>query len=260
MTEGDHLYLDRNADWRARSTCCSTRSPSTPRLPGADTIVLRDLQAADRELPRPCASAATWRSLPDSLVYEPAAGSDEEWLAASRPRRAATSAGRCWRGTTPSTSRSCARRARAHRRRARPPPRPVPHVARSLDLNSFPLPRTSCGHARAPVVGADAAALRETGEAVAFGAHFAGARHYAPMVVGLDYDFVRSHRSYRQSLRHALLRARGPAPARAARHGRNAREAALRRACRSASRSSRRPTTTAPRCSPRSPRTRTARA
>ena len=49
--------------------------------------------------------------------------------------------------------------------------------------------------------------LKETGTVVAFGAHFVGARHYAPMVVGLDYDYVRSRGAYRQALRNAVLRA-----------------------------------------------------
>jgi hypothetical protein len=35
-----------------------------------------------------------------------------------------------------------------------------------------------------------------------------GPRHYAPMVVGLDYDFVSSHGAYRQALRQAILRGR----------------------------------------------------
>jgi hypothetical protein len=43
---------------------------------------------------------------------------------------------------------------------------------------------------------------------VAFGAHFIGAHHYAPMIIGLDYEHVRSDHSYRQALRQALLRAR----------------------------------------------------
>jgi hypothetical protein len=43
---------------------------------------------------------------------------------------------------------------------------------------------------------------------VAFGAHFRGAHHYAPMIVGLDYDYVHSHGVYRQAMRQALLRAR----------------------------------------------------
>ena len=50
--------------------------------------------------------------------------------------------------------------------------------------------------------------LRETGAVVAFGAHFVGPRHYAPMIVGLDYDVVRSHGAYRQALRQAIVRAR----------------------------------------------------
>ena len=50
--------------------------------------------------------------------------------------------------------------------------------------------------------------LQETGAVVAFGAHFLGARHYAPMIVGLDYAVVRTHGAYRQALRQAMLRAR----------------------------------------------------
>ena len=50
--------------------------------------------------------------------------------------------------------------------------------------------------------------LRSTGHVAAFGAHFVGARHYAPMIVGLDYAVVRSHGAYRQALRQAILRAR----------------------------------------------------
>src|SRR5262249_41644604 len=46
------------------------------------------------------------------------------------------------------------------------------------------------------------------GTPIAFGAHFIGAHHYAPMVVGLDYDYVQSHGVYRQGMRQVLLRAR----------------------------------------------------
>ena len=80
---------------------------------------------------------------------------------------------------------------------------------RGLELNTFPLPRAIFRHMLgAPVVGAVTLTLRETGEVVAFGGHFMGARHYAPMVVGLDYDVVRSHGAYRQALRQAILRGR----------------------------------------------------
>ena len=43
--------------------------------------------------------------------------------------------------------------------------------------------------------------------AVAVVGCFAGKQHYAPTVVGLDYEYVESRGLYRQSLRHMLLRA-----------------------------------------------------
>ena len=82
--------------------------------------------------------------------------------------------------------------------------------ARGRDLNSFPLPQArSCATCSShPSWELMTLTLRETGTVVAFGAHFLGARHYAPMIVGLDYAYVRSHGAYRQALRQAMLRAR----------------------------------------------------
>jgi len=73
--------------------------------------------------------------------------------------------------------------------------------------NTFPLPR-DIFRAMLDAPGWELMLLRLDGDVVAFGAHFAGARHYAPMIVGLDYAHVRSHHSYRQALRQALLRGR----------------------------------------------------
>src|SRR5439155_3358221 len=86
---------------------------------------------------------------------------------------------------------------------------------RGLELNTFELPRTllrdmlshPCWelmllHLRPEAGG------RPADQPVAFGAHFIGEDHYAPMIVGLDYAYVRSHHSYRQALRQSLLRAR----------------------------------------------------
>jgi 7-keto-8-aminopelargonate synthetase-like enzyme len=212
LTEGDHLYLDRNADWKGALELLMVAVGEHAAAAGAGTIVLRDLHAADREL----AEAIRERgfapvSLPDSLVYEPVAGRDEEWLA------------------------SLSAKARVHQRKSVLPfdglyeveflglGGRVPSAAeldhlyslylnvqqRGLDLNTFPLPRTvfrdMLAHDSWELM---TLRLRETGRVVAFGAHFAGARHYAPMVVGLDYDYVRSHGAYRQALRQALLRGR----------------------------------------------------
>src|SRR5262249_17487888 len=84
---------------------------------------------------------------------------------------------------------------------------------RNLEINSFELPTTLWRD----MLAHDCWELmlirlrREhggDGTPVAFGAHFIGAHHYAPMVVGLDYDYVQSHGVYRQGMRQVLLRAR----------------------------------------------------
>lgn len=209
LTEGDHLYLDRNADWKGALDLLLNAVSEHAAAADAGTIVLRDLHSADREL----ADAIRERgyvktSLPDSLVYEPVAGGDEEWLAGLSVK------------------------ARVHQRKSVLPFDDAYDVAflqgdaddrlldrlyelylavqaRGRDLNAFPLPRTFLRHMlEHPSWELMTLTLRETGQVVAFGAHFIGARHYAPMVVGLDYDFVRSHGAYRQALRQAILRGR----------------------------------------------------
>ena len=212
LTEGDHLYLDRNADWKGALDLLLGSVSEHARLAGAGTIVLRDLYAADLELAEAIRERGYVKtSLPDSLVYEPVDGGDEEWLA------------------------KLSVKSRVHQRKAVLPfddaydvewlrcgGRPVSddeldHLyglylavqARGRDLNSFPLPkgflRDMLAHPSWELM---TLTLRETGEVVAFGAHFIGARHYAPMIVGLDYDYVRSHGAYRQALRNAIVRAR----------------------------------------------------
>ena len=212
LTEGDHLYLDRNADWKGALDLLMGAVSEHAKAAGAGTIVLRDLHGADLELADAVRERGFVRtSLPDSLVYEPVVGGDEEWLA----------------GLTS--------KARVHQRKAVLPYDDAYEIEflhaggrdvsddeldhlyglyravqqRGRDLNSFPLPRTflrdMLAHSSWELM---TLRLRETGEVAAFGAHFLGARHYAPMIVGLDYDRVRSHGAYRQALRQAMLRAR----------------------------------------------------
>jgi 7-keto-8-aminopelargonate synthetase-like enzyme len=212
LTEGDHLYLDRNADWKGALDVLLAAVSEHAKAAGAGTIVLRDLHAADIEL----AAAVRERgfvktSLPASLVYEPVAANDEEWLA------------------------SLSVKARVHQRKSvlpfddayemewlRQGGREVSdeelaelyelYLAvqrRGRDLNSFPLPRTFLRHMlEHPRWELMVLRLKETGKVAAFGAHFVGPRHYAPMIVGLDYSVVRTHGAYRQAMRRAILRAR----------------------------------------------------
>jgi len=212
LTEGDHLYLDRNADWKGALDLLMTAVSEDAQAAGAGTIVFRDLYGADIELAEAIRERGYVRtSLPQSLVYEPVDGGDEEWLA------------------------KLSVKARVHQRKSVLPfddaydvewlraggrevsDAELDHLyelylavqARGRDLNSFPLPKTflrdMLAHESWELM---TLRLRENGRVVAFGAHFVGARHYAPMVVGLDYDYVRSHGAYRQALRQAILRAR----------------------------------------------------
>jgi 7-keto-8-aminopelargonate synthetase-like enzyme len=212
LTEGDHLYLDRNRDWKGALDLLMGAVSEHAKDEGAGTIVFRDLYSADLELAEAVKVRGYVRtSLPDSLVYEPVAGGDEEWLGTLSPK------------------------ARVHQRKSviafddtydvewltaggrDVSESELDHLyglylavqSRGRDLNSFPLPksflRDMLSHPSWELM---TLTLKETGAVVAFGAHFVGARHYAPMIVGLDYGVVRTHGAYRQALRQAMLRAR----------------------------------------------------
>jgi 7-keto-8-aminopelargonate synthetase-like enzyme len=212
LTEGDHLYLDRNADWKGALDLLLPAVAEHAKAAGAGTIVLRDLHSADLELAEAIRERGYVKTtLPSSLVYEPVAGGDEEWLA------------------------GLSGKARVHQRKAVLPfddayeveflrhggrevsDAELEHLyglylavqERGRDLNSFPLPKRVLRELLAhPSWELMTLRLRATGQVAAFGAHFVGARHYAPMIVGLDYTAVRSHGAYRQALRRAILRAR----------------------------------------------------
>src|SRR3954471_6617307 len=82
LTEGDHLYLDRNADWKGALDLLMGAVSEHARLAGAGAIVFRDLHAADLELAEAIRERGYVKtSLPQSLVYEPVDGGDDEWLA-----------------------------------------------------------------------------------------------------------------------------------------------------------------------------------
>ena len=216
LTEGDHLYLDRSKQWRAALKLLVEAVGDDASAVGSPTTLIRDVPSGDSELDEVLRSHGFLRiAMPDSHVITSVAANDATWLA------------------------GLSQRSRAHQRRevlsrehlfeiellsrgGRIPTDPELHHlhklyrnvrARSLELNSFELPMTLWRD----MLAHDCWELmlvrlrREHGgdrTVVAFGAHFRGARHYAPMIVGLDYDYVHSHGTYRQAMRQALLRAR----------------------------------------------------
>jgi hypothetical protein len=208
LTEGDHLYLDGNADWKGALDLLLEAVGSDAAAAGAGTIVLRDLHAADRALAEALRDRGYVKMpMPESHVIEPVEPDDEAWMARLSVK------------------------SRVHQRKdvlpwdaayeaefvSEPSDLDFDHLyslyravfERSLEVNTFPLPRGIFREMLASP-GWELMLLRLRGRSapVAFGAHFAGARHYAPMIVGLDYEFVRSYGAYRQALRQCLLRAR----------------------------------------------------
>jgi 7-keto-8-aminopelargonate synthetase-like enzyme len=217
LTEGDHLYLDRSRAWPAALDLLADAVATQAAAAGASTIVVRDVDTTDLEL---CAALRERGfvsiAMPDSHVISPLPREDAAWLA------------------------GLSQRARAHQRREVLPRErdfeveiirggsslaadDLEHLhrlygnvrERSLEINSFELPPTllrdllrhDCWELMILRVAPEAGGPAD-GRPVAFGAHFIGSRHYAPMLVGLDYEFVRTHGAYRQALRQALRRAR----------------------------------------------------
>jgi 7-keto-8-aminopelargonate synthetase-like enzyme len=214
LTEGDHLYLDRDADWRGALGMLLQAIGDHAEQAKAGTIVLRDLTNSDQELDDALRDGGYVKlSMPDSLVVNAAAPDDEKWL------------------------EGLSARSRVHQRREVLPWDDVFDVEilrhggrkpeddelaqlhqlycnvreQSLVINSFELPSTLLREMLEHDCW-ELMVMRLRGEPshapVAFGAHFIGEHHYAPMIIGLDYEHVRSDHSYRQALRQALLRAR----------------------------------------------------
>jgi hypothetical protein len=218
LSEGDHMYLDRRGRWREALDLLLEAVADHAQAARAGTIVLRDLSSDDETLAEHLRARGFARmSMPPSFVVEPVPTTDADWLS------------------------GLSAKARAHQRREVLPwdrafdvevlrgEKRIPSDAelehlhalyrnvkvRGLEINSFELPPRIWSDMLAepcwelpllylrPEAGGELGGLP-----VAFGAHFVGQNHYAPMIVGLDYDFVRSHHSYRQALRQALLRAR----------------------------------------------------
>jgi 7-keto-8-aminopelargonate synthetase-like enzyme len=214
LSEGDHLYLDRDGDWRGALGILLRAIGEDAEQANAGTIVLRDLANDDQELGEALRDSGYVKlSMPDSLVLNAVAPDDDEWLEglSSRSRMHQRREVLPWDdvfdveilrhgGREPDDDEL----AQLHRlyRNVR---------EQSLEINSFELPRTllremlshDCWELMVMRLRDDVAHAP-----VAFGAHFIGAHHYAPMIIGLDYEHVRSDHSYRQALRQALLRAR----------------------------------------------------
>lgn len=218
LTEGDHLYLDRDADWRGALRLLVAALEEVREEGEASTVVLRDLDASDAEVAEVLGGLDFLRvEAPDTWVVDIDWKNDEEFMAslASHERR-------------------------YHRRHVlphdeawelevlRPDSREIDSAEwkhfhrlyrnvqqRQLALNTFPLPEDLLPKLLA-APGWELLALRLHGEQGAGGdaapqgfvlCH-AGATRYDWLLVGMNYDYVESHGLYRQLVARVVRRAR----------------------------------------------------
>jgi 7-keto-8-aminopelargonate synthetase-like enzyme/predicted N-acyltransferase len=217
LSEGNHLYLDRTRNWQEAMSLLIDAVSRDAEAHEVKTVMLRDLPADDPEMDRFLARRGfTKMPMPGSMTLELTWQTDEEFLQHLSPkaRRHQRHEVLPWEaayevevltagGRMPSSQEF------AHFR----------HLYRnvkdrSLSLNTFDLPSTlfpkmlECSawelvllRLRPEFGGAP------DGAAAAVGACFVGPEQYVPMVLGLDYRYVRSHGLYRQCLLQAVRRA-----------------------------------------------------
>jgi 7-keto-8-aminopelargonate synthetase-like enzyme len=217
LTEGNHLFLDRSADWRGALRLLLTALEEVREESGAQTVVLRDLAADDAELAGIVGDADYLRlPAPDSWVTEIE-----------------------WRGEEDFLNRLASRERRFHRRQVLPFDKTwdvevakagTPELAaidwahlyslyrnvqeRQLALNTFPIPQEFLPRMLA-TPGWELLMLRlrrESGGRVGglpqgFVACRAGRDRYDWLLVGMDYDYVESHGLYRQLVANVVRRA-----------------------------------------------------
>jgi len=212
LTEGDHLYLDRSADWRGALRLILGATRAIEDAAEAAAVVLRDLPDGDRELhdfllgeglvPIP---------VPDSWVREIDMADDEAFLASLTRKHRYHQRTRVLRfepayrvevvagGSPMAAALTTTQRDELYRLYR------AVH-ARAHDLAVFPLPRRVIDAVLAsPAWEVVLLHLpdRATGP-VAFSVQHLTAEHVAPVFVGLDYGYVASHGAYQVLLLQAI--------------------------------------------------------
>jgi hypothetical protein len=212
ITEGDHLYLDRSADWRGALRLILAAARDEEDRAGAAAVVLRDLPDGDGDLHGFLLGEGFLR-VPgnDSWVRELDFTDDGQFLAGlakkARYHQRVKVVG--WEGryrveVVPGASAAARRLGPAARDDLYALYRNV--HARNLALNVFPLPRRLLD----AVLGNPSWELillslaDGPAQPVAFAAQYVGADQVQPVFVGLDYRYVASHHSYQQTLWQAV--------------------------------------------------------
>jgi hypothetical protein len=212
LSEGDHLYLDRSADWRGALRLILQAAAVEESETGAAGLVLRDLLDGDEELHELLLGEGFLRvPMWDTWAREIDFEDDDEFLAAL-PRKHRQHQLRNvlpWEAHFRITvleggSAAAAEVSEATRTAMYAMYRAV--HSRKLDLNVFPLPRRAID-AALETPGWEVVLLELPDRAagpIAFGVLNVTSDRVATVFLGLDYDYVASHHSYQQLLLQAL--------------------------------------------------------
>lgn len=208
LSEGNHLYLDRDADWRGAMRLVLQAARTDEDRYDAAALVLRDLPDVDAELHDFLSGEGFFRvPVHDTWVKAVDFTDDVGFLAGLRSRD------------------------RRHQRKnvlvheplfsvevlsggaSTPSPEALDHLhtlyrnvhSCNLELNVFPLPRRILD-AIVATHGWELLVLRlpDVPQPVAFVALHVAADHVDPVFCGLDYDYVASHGAYQQTILQSL--------------------------------------------------------
>jgi 7-keto-8-aminopelargonate synthetase-like enzyme/predicted N-acyltransferase len=216
LTEGDHLYLKRDANWQAALRSLLDRIALDSQACGAASLVLRDLDRGDEELDRVLRDASySAIACPDAMVLDVRWTDWDDFLSqlSSRARR-------FQKRDVPPRDGAFSVEVFSQSTR-RPSDEELEHLyglyrnvkERSLELNTFALPgsflQRMLEHPGWEIVTLTLKPDQDEASALphAFVAAYVGKEQYVPSVVGLDYRAVGSHGAYRQCIRQAIRRA-----------------------------------------------------
>lgn len=217
LTEGNHLFLDREGDWRSALGLLLAAVEAQREASGIETVLLRDLPADDAELDRFLKDSGFVRTeAPDSLVLDVDWDDREGFLRklSKRSRKFHREVVMPWDdaydvevlrrgGRTPSDAEWAHLYALYQNVRGR-----------NLELNTFALPEELLRR-MIELESWEILALRlrpeHGGEVGAppqgFVACYVGPEQYVPVLAGMDYRYIQTHALYRQLLAQALHRA-----------------------------------------------------
>lgn len=219
LTEGEHLFLDRNGDWQSATRLLLEAAAAEQHRCQARVLALRDFPDDDPAMDAFLLQQGfTKLAMPDSFVLGPVPADDEQLcLSVSRKSRC-----HLRRSVLPYVSAFDIEVLRKGDGRT-PSEGEWQHIfqlyrnvkGRNLEINTFDLPQAVFRNAiDSPswelvlLYARSDCNTKSEKLPICVIACFVGSNHYSPMVIGLDYRWVESHGAYRAALHTVLKQAR----------------------------------------------------